>query len=119
MKKYILILFVTSLLLSSCSLNLGSQKSDFVKKSLSEKKRECERYSDEATTYYKNNDWWISIFYSEKLDTCVVNFIWMPDDSKDGIKPATKKYIFDYLTKKSILETEDGIVWTKKIKEIR
>lgn len=119
MKKYILPILLTSLLLSACSLNWDN------KEDLFEKKQECASHIDEATTYFKEtNDWWLSIFYSKKLNTCIVAYIGKPEvewnyDPQDPKIPTTKKYIFDFLTKEIIIQTADTIEWNNKITELK
>lgn len=119
MKKYIPFLIITSLLLSACSFNWNN------KEDLFQKKEDCARHINEANAYFKEtNDWWLSIFYSKKLNTCVVAYIGKPKlewnyNPKDPVIPTTKKYIFDFLTKEIIIQTADGIEWNNKITELK
>jgi hypothetical protein len=53
-----------------------------------------------------------------------VSYIGFPEvnwayNKEDPANPSSKKYIIDYLTKEVILQTEDGVLWNNKIKELR
>jgi len=125
MKKLLPLLLATSLLLSACSIDWSNRKENIVsEKSMFEQKQECEKYITDANKYYNNNDGWVRIFYSKKLDTCIVVFISEPEmlwnyNPEDPTNPITRKYIYDYLTKELILQTEDGELWNNKIKELK
>lgn len=137
MKKYIPILLSTSLLLSACSIDWNNKKDN-----LFEKKQECAKYRDEmlkdaisvneeslakaSMAWHEYNLEIEEIFYSKKYNSCLyqlstykLNWIKIPDISE---KQLLSKSIYDYFSKKEIINTLDNHSeeeFDKKLKELK
>lgn len=97
MKKYIPILIIISLFLTSCDDDIIFQK-----------KQECYSYTDD---FNKKSEYTAGeIFYSSKMNTCIVKYF----------SPETHFYFLqDLLTNKIIASTEDPLFCSQTFKDIK
>lgn len=134
MKKIIVLLIMLTSVLSSCSIDWNDEKDKRIlelektnallqveiKDDLFEKKQECKKYQETAFLFLKEWDEIDSIFYSEKLNSCLFSFITYETVSLEGFDRDYPIHVIrDIFTLEYIFRETDYPLWQEKIKELK
>lgn len=101
MKHFLALSLLSSLLLTSCSVDWNDGKT--TQNDLFEKKQECVKYENIVKEKYSNNETYFfdSIFYSEKYNSCLYRV------SSKSLKNEPNHIIYDYLSNKKVISKND------------